>query len=440
MPNRSRPRPSHPRSLRTSRAPAAASVLGHGAPAVRGDHEAPRRYRRAVDSKPGPAAPRLDPGAASPDGGALAAAEALHGWSFLGAVPDREAPTCSGSTWALAPDARARPCDPAADAARASFSAGMHFHVAGEAGLAEAAYREAIALDGSVAETHNNLGVLLCARGERDAGLAAFRHAVELRPDCPEALHNLALSLPEEGHAARPATVGRTTPLPSMERLPDGAPRFTLDVPFAALAGDGFETYSLELAGGGVDRDLRLFLEERLRDGDAFLDVGAGWGFAALAAATLPGRAVRVLALVDDPAREAVLRSALPTAAITGSLEALATDAPGQAPPDLLLADPSPHSGSVFLRVSDPGALPDVLAGSAGLIAAGRLACLAWRCRPGPDGESAAADRVVLESLSSLGFEHFRVAEDASGCSLDPFTTPSGEGHVFSLSPTCLTA
>lgn len=233
---------------------------------------------------------------------------------------------------------------------------------------------------------------------------------------------------------------GGTTTLPSVERLPGGAPRFTLEVPFSALAGDGFDRYAAELAGGGVDRDLRLFLAEQLRDGDAFLDVGAGWGFAALAAATAPGRSVRVLAVVGDPADAAVLRSGQAEAALTGSLEAVVTERPGETPPDLLLADAGPRDGGVFLRVADARAVPEVLAGSAALIASGRLAALAWPCRPGADGAATLADRIVLESLSALGFEHFRMAEDAEGCFLDPFAAPSAGGHVFSLAPAYLAA
>ena len=421
MPSRSRLRPSHTRP---------------GAPRVR----AAIHHRRAAEPKPDPVAP-FDP-ALAPD-----------------SLRERE-------PGGPAPAVRAIPWGPATEAARACLAAGVHFQAAGEAGLAEAAYRESLALDGGIAETHNNLGVLLRARGDREAGLAAFRRATELRPDYPEALGNLGLALGERGDwagalecfraaaaagpehvaahggpatALRPLPGGRTTPLPSVERLPNGAARFTLAVPLATLAGDGFEAYSLELAGGGVDRDLRLYLEEELRDGDAFLDVGARWGFAALAAATVPGRAVRVLALVDDAADEALLRSGLASAAITGSLEALTTDAPGRTPPDLLLADPAPRCGSVYLRVSDARALADVLAGSAALLASGRLACLAWRCRPGPDGAPVPADALALGSLSALGFEHFRVREGDKGCSLAPFTAP-GEGHVFSLSPAHLAA
>ncbi|HEX8274005.1 MAG TPA: tetratricopeptide repeat protein [Longimicrobiaceae bacterium] len=429
MPNRSRLRPSHSRP-RPSRARAAAFAPEHAAqPAA---DAAIRHHRRAAEPKQDSAAAHVGPQA----GG-------------------------------LVPALRLFPAGPATDAARACLAAGVHFQAMGETGLAEAAYRESLALDGGIAETHNNLGVLLRARGDRDGGLAAFRRAAELRPDYPEALGNLGLALGERGDLAgarecfraavaagperaaahggpgaahAPAPAGRTAPLPSVERLPNGAARFTLHVPLAALAADGFETYSLELAGGGVDRDLRHFLERELRDGDAFLDVGAGWGFAALAAATVPGRAVRVLALVGAAAEQAVLRSGLAGAAITGSLEALATDAPGRTPPDLLLADPAPRRGNVFLRVSDAGALPDVLAGSAGLVASGRLACLAWRCRPGPDGAPAQADRAVLASLSALGFRHFRVREDDAGCQLAPLASPPHGEHVFSLSAAYLAA
>lgn len=63
---------------------------------------------------------------------------------------------------------------------------------AGELEASERAYREAIGLDPSCAEAHNNLGLALRGRDDLEAAEACYRRAVELRPDYAEALHNLA--------------------------------------------------------------------------------------------------------------------------------------------------------------------------------------------------------------------------------------------------------
>ncbi|HEX7241539.1 MAG TPA: tetratricopeptide repeat protein, partial [Longimicrobiaceae bacterium] len=228
-----------------------------------------------------------------------------------------------------------------------------------------------------------------------------------------------------------------TTRLPSAQRRPDGTPRFTLEVPFAALADDaGFARYGAELAGGGVDADLRELLDAQLRDGDSWVDVGAGWGFAALGAATAPGRSVRALALVDDPADLAVLRSGVAGAVLTGSLEAARVERLADVPVDVLLdGAPAERRGDVFLRVAVPGALPAVLAGAAGVVASGRLAMVAWTRHPASAGEGAAlADTVVREGLSAFGYAHFALARDGEGAMLLPLEAAPDAERVVSLS------
>lgn len=56
---------------------------------------------------------------------------------------------------------------------------------------AEQAFRGAIELDPSLAEAHNNLGIVLSRQGRADEAASAFEKAVEIRPDLPGALNNL---------------------------------------------------------------------------------------------------------------------------------------------------------------------------------------------------------------------------------------------------------
>lgn len=64
------------------------------------------------------------------------------------------------------------------------------------------AYRAALALDGSLFSTWNNLGVLLLQDGERVEAEEAFRRALALRTDYPTAWHNLGVVWSAEGGIA----------------------------------------------------------------------------------------------------------------------------------------------------------------------------------------------------------------------------------------------
>lgn len=55
--------------------------------------------------------------------------------------------------------------------------------------------KRAIAIDGTAAECHCNLGVALNARGEFDQAIAAYRRAIELQPDRAELHANLGATL-----------------------------------------------------------------------------------------------------------------------------------------------------------------------------------------------------------------------------------------------------
>ena len=50
------------------------------------------------------------------------------------------------------------------------------------------------------ADAHNNLGVVLAARGQTDAAIAHYRKAVEIKPDYVEAYNNLGIASARRGN------------------------------------------------------------------------------------------------------------------------------------------------------------------------------------------------------------------------------------------------
>ncbi len=80
----------------------------------------------------------------------------------------------------------------------------------GDVVAAEEALRASIAADDSVADFHNNLGLLLRDTGRADEAVAAFRRALTADPAWAEAFNNLALALEDLGRCdeAREAYAG----------------------------------------------------------------------------------------------------------------------------------------------------------------------------------------------------------------------------------------
>jgi tetratricopeptide (TPR) repeat protein/glycosyltransferase involved in cell wall biosynthesis len=221
------------------------------------------------------------------------------------------------------------------------------------------------------------------------------------------------------------------TELPSRQTLPDGGPRFTLAVPFEMLATDaGFARYGAELDAGGVGAEVRVFLDEQLADGDALVDVGAGWGFVALGAATAPGRRVRVTAVLDTDADARMVRMA--AAQLTGTLDVR------QVPrlPGVSLDELAGDAPRLFVRVAEAAQLPELLATGAALLESGRLAGICWT--PRDQGAAAASDAVMCDGLAAFGFQHFVLEHDEDGARLDPYVSGAGERAIFSLSPSYL--
>lgn len=231
------------------------------------------------------------------------------------------------------------------------------------------------------------------------------------------------------------------TRLPAAFRLADGSPRYTLSVPVSTLADERrFADYQAELIGG-LDREIRVFLDDVLRDGDLLLDVGAGWGLHAFGAATAPGRAVNSVCVVDDEEGGALLRSNAAANGLADRVEVRVVASLADAPADeLCSALLQRESGRVFLRVEEGSDVPGVLARGARLLADGRLAAVIWPRRPREEGAVSLADRIVLQSLEAFGFSHLALVEDDHGPVLVPLEATPEATQVISLSAEALEA
>ncbi len=78
----------------------------------------------------------------------------------------------------------------------------------------------------------------------------------------------------------------KATGIPSVQQIADGVPRFCVPVPMDDA--DATVAATLEEAGG-VEAEIRAFLDSQLETGDVLLDINPGFGFVALSATTAPG-------------------------------------------------------------------------------------------------------------------------------------------------------
>jgi glycosyltransferase involved in cell wall biosynthesis len=95
--------------------------------------------------------------------------------------------------------------------------------------------------------------------------------------------------------------------VPSIQRVANDLPRFRVPVALPAEEADAVEAAE---SSGGVDAEVRAFLDAQLEEGDLFVDLDPGLGFVALGAATAPGGIVTVLVSEPDEAVRARLQDA----------------------------------------------------------------------------------------------------------------------------------
>lgn len=222
----------------------------------------------------------------------------------------------------------------------------------------------------------------------------------------------------------------RDTRVPSITQAADGSPRFTVCAPDAEAA---LAAIATEHGGDGVDAELRLFLDEALRSGDRFVDAAPGLGFAALSAASC-NAAASVLVLCEDE-RE---RHAIELGARESDLAAMVT----VRPPTVLDAVPTSPlmpGGTTIVHAGSAADVAPLLSGARRALERGEIGVVAWRCgQSGDEGRDAEHLQVAAAVLGVFGFQHFALAQGASGIELVPADAMASNAMIFSLGPSLL--
>lgn len=210
--------------------------------------------------------------------------------------------------------------------------------------------------------------------------------------------------------------------IPSVQIRDDGVPRFVVcgDDPRALSA-----HVEAEHGEGGVDSELRLFLDEALRPGDRYLDARPAAGFAVLSAATRTG--VEVIALVEDEtAGDALRRSARASGCDAAVTVRYVDDAQA-----LVAGD---HAGATVLHAGHAGNVAVLLQAMRAQCGAVPADVVAWRCGSARDADyDAEAMQVAAAVLGVLGFRHFALASGERGLELVPAETMASNTMIFSL-------
>lgn len=222
--------------------------------------------------------------------------------------------------------------------------------------------------------------------------------------------------------------------LASLQCDASGASRFSLSIPLPMLADPAtFAAYAVELTGDGVDVEARNFLDEELRSTDAFIEYSAGIGLTALGAATAPIAPALVVAVTDETNEAEVIRAGALNACVDASVFVHARNEAIDVGIDALLKRHALEASRVIVRVQRAGEVPSLLPTAAESLTQGRIAAVIWNLR-GPSGSAVEwADQLTIDGLTSLGFEHFELAEDDHGQILNPLDAAPVSRTVFSI-------
>ena len=205
----------------------------------------------------------------------------------------------------------------------------------------------------------------------------------------------------------------------SIQRHPDNSPRFTLPVPgILRQQPEWASMIDAETNGGGVQAAARIFLEAHLQAGDGVIDVGAGWGWLSLSAATHPAGQIQVWSLESNLFPSVQLSAALRRAQLQQQVHlmscAVGLGAPlhsnsesNESTPVHSLDDIFNNIGlppRCFLAIQQSNVL-SVLQGAQRLLNQPNLQAVLWTV-----GETSADDQVaeadaILELLARHGFQ-----------------------------------
>ena len=218
--------------------------------------------------------------------------------------------------------------------------------------------------------------------------------------------------------------------VPSVATRTDGAPRFMIsptdaDAAAAAIAEEHGEH--------GVDAELRLFLDEALRDGDRYVDAAPAGGFAALSAAS-GAASTSVVALCDDAAQAAAILASARWSGVSTQFTASADTTLEQ-----VTWAPMASRASTILHVGSAGAVAPLLRTVRGALERREIGVVAWRCgRSGETGRDAENLQVAAAVLGVFGFQHFALADGAQGTELVPAEAMASNEMIFSIEPAFL--
>jgi len=257
--------------------------------------------------------------------------------------------------------------------------------------------------------------------------------------------------------------------VPSSLKRTDLTPRFNLSFPAYFLNDAGAVHLIAHETNDGYEPPTRDLIERMLRRGDAFVDVGAHWGFFTLQAATHPAGDIEVIAFEPELMNativsENVARNQLSNVAVICAacgneprLAPLVTNStmrhcifgadtrfdgrtPSKWVPVVTLDGALARFAKLaerrlVVKIDAEGFEPNIVAGAPSLLLSGRVAMIIWECGEAfLAGKRRGAMAAMVAFLSDCGFCHFRPDETGGRpIAFDPQT--SWNGNVFSLAP-----
>ncbi|HTO64201.1 MAG TPA: FkbM family methyltransferase [Bradyrhizobium sp.] len=257
--------------------------------------------------------------------------------------------------------------------------------------------------------------------------------------------------------------------LPSSLKRDSGAPRFQIAFPHEFSSDAGARHLVASELGHGYEQPTRDLLEQMLRPGDVFVDVGAHWGFFSFQAAT-HAAGVSVIAFEPDPTNASILFRNVADNGLIHKIHVVSaacgdkTDiAPlvanstmmhsirgiGLKPPfakgpakwvpvvtldEALSRFPQAANARILLKIDAEGFEPQVVAGAAATLRSGRVATIVWECGHAfVDGPEREAMLHMVETLSALGFRHLLPNRQHDAREFRPFDADTGyTGNVIS--------
>jgi hypothetical protein len=218
--------------------------------------------------------------------------------------------------------------------------------------------------------------------------------------------------------------------VPSVSARDDGSPRFVLRIRDGECAARAIAT---EHGADGVAAELRLFLDEALRNGDRYVDAAPSDGFAVLSAATHVA-AVSVIALCADAAQ----RDAIHTSAKWSDAEDCVTARVDDSLEGIAFAPATPGA-STILHAGGAATVAQLLTGARAALERREIGAVAWRCgRADEAGRDAESLQIAAAVLGVFGFVHFALSDGEHGTELVPADAMASNEMIFSLEPSFL--